>query len=218
MKTLLIALSAGILCAGLVRARERGDVVAADPPLPAEVGEHDPPPPPPFRRPGMRGRRGERGEHGRFPALQRGAERAMEWLRREHPEKFERLVQMRRENPREFHEHMRNVLREYFRQQHPELMAHAEEQREQEHELQTLAAKYRETQTEEERAVVKSEMRGLLEKSFDQRQKVRKAELKKLEERIDEFRATLKAREENKKQMIEMRLKGLIDGEASVAW
>jgi Spy/CpxP family protein refolding chaperone len=184
---------------------------------PPEHGEFAPPPPPPPPH-GRHSERGGRGPHGGRPALQRGAERAMEWLREEHPEKFKKLAQLRRENPREFREQVGDCMREYFKQQHPEMVEHFKTQRKQEQQLRKLAEKHRQTEDQEQRAAVETQMRALLEQSFDDRQQARGAELKKLEERLEEFRATLKAREDNKAEMIDLRLKGLIEGETTVEW
>ena len=226
MKTLLFAL---VLLAWCACAAHAGQPVEppGPPPAPAQAGadplppppvvaeeEGAPPPPqlPPFER---GGRRGPRGQH---PVFERGVERAMDWMRQERPEQFHELVRLRRENPPEFRERVRGVMREYFKQKHPDMYAHFKQQREQEEQLRTLAEKYRASTNAEERVAIQSEMRGLLEQSFAQRQQARMAELKKLEERLEEFRETLKAREDNKAELIEMRLKGLIEGDATVKW
>ena len=224
MKTLLFAL---VLLAWCACAAHAGQPVEppGPPPAPAQAGadplppppvvaeeEGAPPPPPPFDR---GGRRGPRGRHTVF---ERGVERAMDWMRQEQPEQFHELVRLRRENPPAFRERVRGVMRAYFKQKHPDMYAHFKQQREQEEQLRTLAEKYRASTNAEERVALQSAMRGLLEESFAQRQQARMAELKQLEERLEEFRETLKARETNKEELIELRLKGLIEGEAMKEW
>lgn len=141
-----------------------------------------------------------------------------EWLRANNPKEFERLQALHKENPDAFRKEMRQALQEYAKKEHPEQYKQFAKMRKSEERLQKLAKQYRAAQDPAGKTKVEQDMRTELEQQFAEKQKLRQQELEALEKRLNEFRASLQSREQNKQAMIDLRIKALTEGPDAVNW
>jgi hypothetical protein len=141
-----------------------------------------------------------------------------EWLRTSNPREFDRLQKLRQENPEQFRKEMRKALQDYAKKQHPEQYQQFKKMRKAEERLQKLAKQYQAEQDPAEKAALEQTMRAELEQQFVEKQKMRQKELADLEQRLQQFKTELQGREQNKQQMIDLRMKSLIEGPGAVKW
>lgn len=195
----------------------------APPPHPDMAPSAMPPPPPPrgeFARPGgtgacpMCGPRNAQAD----PRMHARLWQSVEWLRTSNPSEFARLQKLRQENPEQFRKELRKALQNYAKQQHPEQYEHFSKMRKTEARLRKLAAQYRAEQDPARKAALEQTMRTVLDRQFVENQKLRRKELANLEQRLQQFKSELQNREQNKQQMLDLRMKSLIEGPGAVTW
>jgi len=197
-----------------------------------------PPPPPPPPQEDRRGRPvgpgnvrpGDEGPEGPAERMRSGREEergpeardqirgAMRWLKQNHPEAFEKLNRLREENPQKFRAEMREWLKKYAQENNPEQYQRFKEMREHEQKMHALARQYRAEDEPEKKKELKEQIRAALTEEFEHRQEIRGKELEQLETRLNEYRKTLKQREKNKEQLIDIEVKRLTQGPQSVEW
>lgn len=208
------------------------DMAPPDPPPPPDMASPGQPPPPPPGGPGGPGCMRPRpdGNPAECPMAGPGGARpddrmrharmreSAEWLRANNPKEFERLQALHKENPDAFRKEMRRALQEYAKKEHPEQYKQFAKMRKSEERLQKLAKQYRAAQDPAEKTKIEQDMRTELEQQFAEKQKMRQQELEALEKRLNEFRASLLSREQNKEAMIDMRIKALTEGPDAVNW
>jgi hypothetical protein len=149
------------------------------------------------RRPGRNRVAGQR-EH---------VQNAMDWLKQNNPEEFNRLTQLKEENPRALRREISKVLQDYAKEKHPVQYKRMTQNRAHMKKMRELRQQYRSETDPQKRAEIEQEMRTVLADAFDKKQAARKQELEKLEERIKQFRETLKKNSEKKQATIDARLK-----------
>lgn len=81
-----------------------------------------------------------------------------------------------------------------------------------------LAEKYRDTESEEEREVIKGELREILSRGFDLKQNERGERIKNLEQEITKLKNELDDRAENKDEIVKRRLESLLGEDRYLEW
>jgi hypothetical protein len=134
-------------------------------------------------------------------------------LRRDEPEVFEHLQQVRRARPDAF----RNKLREMRPMlRDPEFRKTMIGNFKLEMRLRKLTEGYREAKDEKEKARIKGELGAALEEQFDAKLSAQEMRLKKMEQEIGELRKRIERRRKDKKKLVEDRL-GIVTG-AEEGW
>ena len=143
----------------------------------------------------------------------------LEWwlqgLRERHPEQFEELQRLRRENPGELRRRMREH-RQALRRQRAERFFDVPENREIQELEQTARALAREAWNLEgdRRAAKEEELREALSRQFDLREAQRALHVQALEERLEQLRMLLEVRQANRDAIIERRLNEMAGSDA----
>lgn len=143
----------------------------------------------------------------RKPGHREQVRKAMRWLQDNDPEEFNRLSQLRENNPRALRREVGTVLRRYAKEKNPDLYRRLTENREHVRRMRDLAQRYRNETDPQTRAALESEMKTVLGDAFDKKLASRRQELEKLEARIREFKETLKKSEENRQNTIDIQVK-----------
>jgi hypothetical protein len=143
----------------------------------------------------------------------------LEWwlqgLRERHPDQFEELQRLRRENPGELRRRMREH-RQALRRQRAERFFDAPENREIQELEQTARALAREARNLEgdRRTGKEEELREALSRQFDLREAQRARHVQALEERLEQLRMLLEVRQANRDAIIERRLNEMTGSDA----
>ncbi|MCX7847466.1 MAG: hypothetical protein N2595_05520 [bacterium] len=85
-------------------------------------------------------------------------------------------------------------------------------------EVRNLAQQYRATTNELERTAIQQQLRAKLTAIFETRQALRRKELERLAQRIEELKNAVESREHNKDILIEQQLKAVIGGCGTTDW
>jgi len=153
--------------------------------------------------------------HGKKRAKMR---EKIEKMRKENPEEFERLMKLRKENPEAFRKEIHKRYKKQFKKDNPEAFKKMQEMQEIKKQVHTLNQEYIKCEDADKKKEVKQQMRDLIGRSFDITQEFREEKINNLEKKTKDLRKKLQQRGENKKEMVDLRLKGLIDGEETVKW
>lgn len=146
------------------------------------------------------------------PNLQRGdrgrrMKDGMEWLermKRENPDEFQRLLQLRQTDPQQFSQELRK-----FAQQRRGSMRHSGRATEEERKCQELGRLYHETKDTAERERIRGELRGAVEAAFDRQIKERREWLDEMMRKIEGGRKRLAEREAKRDEVCEDRVHDL---------
>lgn len=161
--------------------------------------EDGPPPPPP-------------GAEGMGPGE---SDELIGTLKREEPEVFEHLQQIRKKRPDAFKmklREMRPMLRD------PEFRKTMIANFKQDMRLRKLTEGYRESKDEKEKAKIKDELKAALEEQFDAKLAANEMRLKKMEREIGDLRQRIEKRRKDKKRLVESRLNVITGAEEGWDW
>jgi len=193
-----------------------GDCPPPPPPLPPGM-DAPPPPPPPPAGPGMEQHRGSGHPRGvKSKKFRNKVENRLKKLKENNPEEFERLMNLRRENPMAFRKEIHKRFKKQFKKEHPEAFKKMQEMKEIRKEISKLSKEYNKCEDEKAKAEIKNKIEELVNKSFDITQELREKEIANLEKRTKGLRKKLRKRVKNKKDIVNLRVKGIIDGEDTV--
>lgn len=191
--------------------------VVAPPPAP----EMPSPPPPPQRERGER-RPGQAGpRHGQWhkPMINPAELKNIQnWLKEKDPKKAAELDALRTADPDAFGGQMREVVKQYMKEKHPDVVARIRELREAEQRTRSLVEQVRKEQDPTKKDEIRAALREELRKEFERRQRARKEEVAKLETRLGDLKAKLEQRTETKDELIEARMADLIEGQETREW
>jgi len=233
MKTLIISIAIlGMFFSGLVSAEPpcKDDCPQDGPPSWVKDGQPGPPPwvkdgqpgPPPENM--QPGRRGGRGQHPSMMGKKahRGMRKKMEGkfkkMREDNPKEFERLMKLRKDDPAAFRKEIHKRFEKQFKKENPEAFKRMQEMKKIKKNVDALNKEYKKCEDADKKKEIKKQMRDLIGRAFDITQEFREKKVNDLEKKTKELRKNLKKRGKNKKEMVDLRLKGLIDGEETVKW
>ena len=178
------------------------------PPEIAPPSEIDSPPPPhPPRRP--------KGKHGIWNSP-RGLMRErignrLQKLRENNPEEFEKLMKLRRDDPRAFRQEVHKRFREEFKKEHPEAYKKVQEMAANRKKIYKLKKQYNKCESDEEKAAIKKKIRKLISKNFDINQELREKEIGALDKKTKELRKRLRQHAKNKKKFVDKKLNKMLN-------
>ena len=203
---------------------------------PPGMEEGNPPPPPEGRRGGMdkdrhhdplmmgeghggkghgemRGKKNPKGNnmHGKM-------RKKIEKMRENNPEEFERLMRLRKEDREAFRKEIHKRYKEQFKKDNPEAFKKMQEMKKTQKKINLLNEEYQKCEDEDKKKEIKQQMKDLIGKAFDTTQEFREKEINNLEKKTKELRKKVKKRSKNKEEMVDLKLKALIDGEETVKW
>jgi len=130
------------------------------------------------------------------------AKRTRNWLdslRRENPEKFEKLMRLRREKPEEFQRQIAQLIRQRGR-------CHLSPQ---EQKSLELSRKYMQTKSAEEKNKIMAELRKAVEAAFDARIADRLRRVERMEKELRRIRRQIEERKANRDKICEARIQEL---------
>ena len=81
-----------------------------------------------------------------------------------------------------------------------------------------LAQAYKKEASEEEKLKIREDLKKVLYKQFEDRQKIREEEMLRLEKRLQELKENLDKRQEKLDAIVEERLKKLLELEKELKW
>ena len=139
-------------------------------------------------------------------------------MRKENPEEFKRLMKLRKEDPKAFKKEIHKRYKEQFKKDNPEAFKKMKEMKETHKKIKLLNQEYKKCEDADKKKEIKQQMKDLIGNAFDVTQEFREKEINNLEKKTKELRKKVRKRGKNKKEMVELRLKGLIDGEETVKW
>lgn len=201
--------------------------VHAQPPV--ETGEHGSPPPPPEEGWEQPMSPPDEGPGGHPPPIQILLQ---QWKER-NPDEFKRMNQLREEDPDAFR---RELNRKVNRAREEKgLNRYAPEGRGPrggppgehgrpdpkvtalEKEIHGLSQAWQAARSEEEKASIKSDLQAALGQAFDLKEQARRERLADMEKKIEQLRATLEQRQQQRNAIVEKRLLELTEGDR-LAW
>ncbi|MDD4871449.1 MAG: hypothetical protein PHR77_12900 [Kiritimatiellae bacterium] len=146
----------------------------------------------------------------------------MRFIQEQFPEEMERLQDLKRKNPREADEVLTDLIENAInllemRHKNPEQFKKAIHKTKLDREAEHLGVKCRNKDVMDKEQILK-EMRNVLEQSFELKQELMKMEVAELEREIQELKKMIEKRQENKKVMIERRVKELTGKEPELQW
>ncbi len=150
--------------------------------------------------------------------MRRKGMEAMNWLKEKEPKEFERLSTLRKEDRPAFFKEMHNVMKEFMKEKHPEMLKMLEQYKKSNQKIKKLADKYKKAETAEEKAEIETKLKQVLGKQFDSKQKLKSKEVKMLENRTSKLKESLETRLKNKESIIDTRLKSITEGKEAVEW
>jgi hypothetical protein len=133
------------------------------------------------------------------------------------PERLEKLQHLERENPELFErvlqeaQHRLMQIRE-LKERDPARFEQVMQEQQMERSVRELARKYRESQTDQEKETVRTQMKETLDKIFNLKESQREAEVRKLEEEVNKLKERMQKRKANKDKIIDKRIK-ILTGE-----
>lgn len=138
-------------------------------------------------------------------------------LQQEMPEEFQRLMELKQRNPREFIQFLKQKLGNRFRDrdrrpegtQDPVVQELMQKEKEGDKKVKEITNTIRRTQGEERERLI-AELRGLLQNLFDVRHSIRERQMQKEEERVLKMKEQLQRHKANKDSIIDRHLKSLV--------
>ena len=233
MKTLIISIAIlGMISSGLIFAEPpcKDDFPQGGPP---EWVGNDQPGPPPWTKDGQPGhppenmQPGKRGGRPQHPSMMgkkahRGMRKKMEAkfkkMRENNPEEYERLMKLRKDDPAAFRKEIHKRFEKQFKKENPEVFKKMQEIKKIKKNVDALNKKYKKCEDADKKKEIKQQMKELIGRAFDITQEFREKKINDLEKKTKELRKKLRKRGENKKEMVNLRLNGVIDGEETVKW
>ncbi|RLD12559.1 MAG: hypothetical protein DRI44_00010 [Chlamydiae bacterium] len=235
-KLIIISAALSIILTGFVLATPKGnDNDGHGGPPWMEKG--NPPPPPKGRQQGRPPWMKEGREHKGCPGMERKhpqhpsirgeknhremrkkIEKKIRKLRGNNPEEFERLMKLRKENPGAFRKEIHKRYKKQFEKENPEAFKRMQEMKKIKKQVYGLNQKFKKCKDADKKKELKQQMRDLIGRAFDVTQEFREKEISNLEKKTKQLRQKVRKRGKNKKEMVDLRLKGLIDGEETVKW
>lgn len=145
-------------------------------------------------------RRGdEMGKHQR-----RGAE-LMEKVRERYPEKYEKLMQLRQDDPGAFRHAMRSLHHQMMfgdDAKNPEMKQRKEHIRELMGEFKETLDEYRDA-SEKKQDAIREDLESLVAEIFDAKQEFRRDRLKRVQEKLQDLKVEISERDERRDELIE---------------
>ena len=123
----------------------------------------------------------------------------VETLKEEEPEEYERLMELRREDPDAFRQEIRERIREKIEDRMPESAR----------ECQKLRQKYHEADNDREKEEIREDLEDAVEDAFEERLERQEELVDDLEEKLDKLRDRIRKRKDNKDEIIEVRVEQL---------
>jgi len=142
----------------------------------------------------------------------------MEKMLKENPEEFERLMKLRKEDPKAFKKEIHKRYKEQFKKDNPEAFKKMQKMKETHKKINLLNQEYQKCEDKDKKIEIKQQMKELIGNAFDVTQELREKKINDLEKKTKDLRKKVKKRGRNKKEMVDLKLKGLIDGEETVKW
>jgi len=139
-------------------------------------------------------------------------------MRKDNPEEFEQLMKLRKEDPKAFRAEIHKRYKEQFKKDNPEAFKKMQEMKKTKKKINLLNQEYKKCEDKEKKKEIKQQMRDLIGNAFDVTQEFREKEISNLEKKTKELRQKVRKRGRNKKEMVDLKVKGLIDGEETVKW
>lgn len=199
-----------------------------DPPADAAVAGELPPPPEDGFGPPHRGEMG-RGPRAGVMLWRRMSEQERTELKQfiadEYPEMYDRLLETQASDSDLLERWIGRILPEMIRMKElktrdPELFKVRKSEQQTEFELRRLARRYRVAMTEEERTELAAQIRPLVEKQFDIRQRRMGEEIDRLEERVEQLRQRIAKqaaeRDAEVEKMYQRILEGVLPGDGEL--
>jgi hypothetical protein len=190
------------------------------------------PGPPPWVKDGQSGppenmQHGKRGGRGHHPSMMdkkghRGMRKKMEGkfkkMRKDDPKEYERLMKLRKDDPAAFRKEIHKRFEKQFKKENPEAFKRMQEMKKIKKNVDALNKEYKKCEDADKKKEIKQKMRDFIGRAFDITQEFREKKINDLEKKTKNLRKNLKKRGKNKKEMVNLKLKGLIDGEETVKW
>jgi len=127
----------------------------------------------------------------------------LEQIKKEDPEKFEKLMKLRETNPDEFRKQISALARKRFQKRRLENMP-PEERR-----CIELSRQYARTENPDEKAQIKAQLQEAVEKAFDARIRERLERLERMESELKRIRGQIEERKENRGRICTARVEEL---------
>ena len=130
---------------------------------------------------------------------------ALEKVRAKHPDKYEKLMQLRKEDPMAFRHAMRRVmthLGEASEKDNPRMRAEKEKMRELRGDFKSALDEYN-SADKGEKPQLRTELIGLAEEIFDAKQSHRQMRVDKMREQLGKLEAEIAERAEQRGELIE---------------
>ena len=232
MKTLIISIAIlGMISSGLIFAEPpcKDDCPQGGPPSWVKDGQPGPPPWVKDGQPGppknmQSGRKGGRPQHPSMMGKKahRGMRKKMEGkfkkMCEDNPKEYERLMKLRKDDPAAFRKEIHKRYEKQFKKENPEAFKRMQEMKKLKKNVGKLNKEYKKCEDADKKKEIKKQMKDLIGRAFDITQEFREGKINNLEKKTKELRKKVKQRGKNKKEMVNLRLKGLIDGEETVKW
>jgi len=170
---------------------------------------------------------GKRGGRSQHPSMidkkaYRGMRKKMEGkfkkIREDNPKEYERLMKLRKNDLSAFKKEIHKRFKKQFEKENPEAFKRMQEMKKLKKNVDELNEKYKKGEDADKKKEIKKQMRDLIGRAFDITQEFREKKINNLEKKTKELRKSLRKREKNRKEMVDLRLKGLLDGEETVKW
>ena len=150
-------------------------------------------------------------------------EELSEFFKQIYPDIRVELKEMESTNPAAYDKKMQRLYREYIflkriEREEPERFSEAIELRKLSEEVNSIAEKYKKTQSESEKNGLKIQLNGTLSKLFDLRENERALEIDRIKERLSQLQQEMDERQKNKEQIIQKRLNELIGKDYLYDW
>jgi hypothetical protein len=130
---------------------------------------------------------------------------ALEKVRAKHPEKYDKLMKLRQENPKEFRHAMRRVMHHFGEgpdQNDPQIRAEKEKMRELRGDFKSALDEYN-AADEGERTQLRKELVELAEEIFDAKQSHRRMRVEKMQKHLSELESEITERAGKRSELIE---------------
>jgi len=147
----------------------------------------------------------------------------MDYIKQFYPARYEKLKEIEINSPNLFDEaiskHALNIneLRR-MRNKNPERYNRIFKERQIDDKSYLLAQAYKKEASEEEKIKIREDLKKVLYKQFEDRQKIREEEMLRLEKRLQELKENLDKRQEKLDAIVEERLKKLLELEKELKW
>lgn len=148
---------------------------------------------------------------------------AIEYIREVYPDRVENLLAIKERRPLLYRRFLSRGYREMrhleeLKEKDPERYDQRMEEKRLDEDARNLARQYRESDDESEKARLKDELKVLLDRIFDYRQRNRQFEIEKLERRLAELKETNQQRLDNKDEIVRRRLDQMLGRQREWEW